>query len=216
MAEARRQGISSRTVWLAAALALVVIFFGVRRLTREKLPIRVAEAQIQDLVKKTPTNGRVEPQHIFEAHAPAAAVVKNVYVHVGEKVRKGQLLVDLDDTNARARLATAMAALRAAQAGYQSVRSGGSYQEQLALSSNLAKAKIESDQAAHNLEVVQKLATQGAASPGEVTQAQQRVNLAQASLSGLEEQKNKPFAEVDLTRAQANVTEAEAEAEAAN
>ena len=140
MAEARRQGISSRTVWLAAALALVVIFFGVRRLTREKLPIRVAEAQIQDLVKKTPTNGRVEPQHIFEAHAPAAAVVKNVYVHVGEKVRQGQLLVDLDDTNARARLATAMAALRAAQAGYQSVKSGGSYQEQLALSSNLAKA----------------------------------------------------------------------------
>jgi HlyD family secretion protein len=216
MAEARRQGISSRTVWLAAALALVVIFFGVRRLTREKLPIRVAEAQIQDLVKKTPTNGRVEPQHIFEAHAPAAAVVKNVYVHVGEKVRQGQLLVDLDDTNARARLATAMAALRAAQAGYQSVRSGGSYQEQLALSSNLAKAKIESDQAAHSLEVVQKLAAQGAASPGEVTQAQQRVSVAQASLNGLEEQKNKPFAEVDLTRAQANVTEAEAAVAAAN
>src|SRR6202000_3371281 len=117
-----------------------------------KLPIRVAEAQIQDLVKKTPTNGRVEPQHIFEAHAPAAAVVRNVYVHVGEKVRKGQLLVDLDDTSARARLASAMASLSAAQAGYQGVQNGGTHQEQLSLSNNIVKAQIESDQAERNLE----------------------------------------------------------------
>src|ERR1700761_8523617 len=146
MAEARRKGISSGTLWLAAALALVFIFFGVRRLTREKLPVRVAEAQVQDLIKVNRTNGRVEPQHIFEAHAPEAAVVKNVYVHVGEQVRRGQLLVEMDDTNARARLAGAMAALRSAGAGYQSVKSGGTYQEQLALTSNTAKAKLDNDQ----------------------------------------------------------------------
>jgi HlyD family secretion protein len=210
MAEARRQGISSRTLWFAAAIALVLIFFGVRRLTREKLPVRVGEAQVQDLVKRNSTNGRVEPQHIFEAHAPAAAVVKNVFVHVGEKVHRGQLLVELDDTNARARLAAALAALNTAQANYQGVKSGGTYQEQLALSNNLTKAKIESDQAARNVEVVEKLAAQGAASPGEVAQAKQRLSLAEASYAGLEEQKTKPFAPIDLTRAQSNVAEAQA------
>jgi len=178
--------------------------------------LRVAEAQVQDLIKANSTNGRVEPQHIFEAHAPDAALVKNVYVHVGEKVRKGQLLVDLDDTNARAKLAAAMASLRSAEAGYQSVQGGGSYQEQLALSNNIVKAKIECDQATRNLEVVQKLASQGAASPSEVAQAQQRLSLAKASLDALQEQKSKPFAPVDLARARSNVEEAQAAVDAAN
>ena len=51
MAEERRKRISSSVLWIAAAIALVFIFFGVRRMTREKLPLRVAESQVQDLVK---------------------------------------------------------------------------------------------------------------------------------------------------------------------
>ena len=165
---------------------------------------------MQDLIKPSSTSGRVEPQHVFEAHAPEATIVKDVYVHVGEQVRPGQLLVALDDTNARARLAAATAALRAAEAGYQSVESGGTHQEQLALSSNLAKAQIDCDQAARNLDVVQKLAAKGAAAPSEVAQAQVRLSLAKASLHALEEQKTKPFAPVDLTRARSSVAEAQA------
>ena len=175
MAEERRKRISSSVLWIAAAIALVFIFFGVRRMTREKLPLRVAETQVQDLIKPSSTNGRVEPQHIFEAHAPEATLVKDVYVHLGERVRTGQLLVTLDDANARARLAASIAALRAAQAGYQTVEAGGTHQEQLALSSNIAKAKIDCEQAARDLDVIQKLAAKGAAAPSEVAQAQTRL-----------------------------------------
>jgi HlyD family secretion protein len=210
MAEERRKRISSGALWIAAAIALVFIFFGVRRMTREKLPLRVAESQVQDLIKESSTNGRVEPQQIFEAHAPEATIVKDVYVHVGEQVRPGQLLAVLDDTNAQARLAAATAALRAAEAGYQGVEAGGTHQEQLALSSSLAKATIDRDQAAKDLDVIQKLAAKGAASPSEVAQAQLRLEVANASLHSLEEQKTKPFATVDLTRAQSSVAEAEA------
>ena len=138
MAEERRKKLNSGVLWIAAAIALVIIFFGVRRLTREKIPLRVAESQVRDLVKESSTNGRVEPQLAFEAHAPEATVVKNVYVHVGEKVRPGQLLVSLDDTNARSKLAASVAELRSAQAGYQSVQAGGSQQEQIAFSSKTA------------------------------------------------------------------------------
>src|SRR5580704_4589116 len=215
MVEERRKRISSGALWIAAAIALLLIFFGVRRLTREKLPVRVAEAHVQDLIKPSSTSGRVEPLNIFEAHAPEATTVKAVYVHVGERVHPGQLLVTLDDTNARARLAAATAALRAAEAGYQSVESGGTHQEQLALSSNLAKAQIDCDQAARDLDVVQKLAAKGAAAPSEVAQAQTRLDLAKASLHSLEEQKTKPFAPVDLSRARSSVTEAQAAYDAA-
>ena len=216
MAEERRKRISSSVLWIAAAIALVVIFFGVRRMTREKLPLRVAESQVQDLIKPSSTNGRVEPQLTFEAHAPEASIVKDVFVHVGDRVHAGQLLVTLDDSNARAKLAAATAALRTAQAGYQTVESGGSHQEQLALASNIAKAQIDRDQAARDLDAIQKLAAKGAAAPSEVVQAQTRLEIAQASLHSLEEQKKKPFAPVELTRAQSTVEEAEAARAAAN
>ena len=61
MVEERRKRISSGALWIAAAIALLLIFFGVRRLTREKLPVRVAEAHVQDLIKPSSTSGRVEP-----------------------------------------------------------------------------------------------------------------------------------------------------------
>ena len=215
MVEARRKTISSGALWIAGAIALVLIFFGVRWMTREKLPVRVAESQVQELIKTSSTSGKVEPQHIFEAHAPEATVVKEVYVHVGQQVRQGQLLVALDDSNARAKLAAATAALRAAEASFQSVESGGTHQEQLALASNLAKAQIDCDQAARDLDVVQKLAAKGAAAPSEVAQAQTRLTLAKASLHSLEEQKTKPFAPVDLSRARSSVTEAQAAYDAA-
>jgi HlyD family secretion protein len=210
MAEERRQTINSGVLWILAAIALVFIFFGVRRLTRDKLPLRVAEAQVQDLIKPSSTSGRVEPQHIFEAHAPEATTVKDVYVHVGQQVRPGQLLVSLDDTGARAKLAAAIAALRTAQAATQSVEGGGSHQEQLALSSNLAKAQLDRDQAARDLDVIKKLETKGAASPSEEAQAQTRLQIATASLQSLQEQKTKPYAATDLTRAQSTVAEAQA------
>src|ERR1700761_2755145 len=210
MAEDRRKTINSTALWIGAAIALILIFFGVRSLTREKLPVRVAESQVQDLIKPSSTNGRVEPQQIFEAHAPEATTVKNIFVHVGENVRPGQLLVVLDDTKARARLASATAGLRTAEAGYQSVQNGGTHQEQLSLSSNTAKAQIDRDQAARDLDVLQQLAAKGAASPSEVDQAKLRLSLASASLQSLEEQKSKPFAQVDLSRAGSTVAEAQA------
>ncbi len=94
MVEERRKRISSGALWIAAAIALLLIFFGVRRLTREKLPVRVAEAHVQDLIKPSSTSGRVEPLNIFEAHAPEATTVKAVYVHVGERVHAGTIAGD--------------------------------------------------------------------------------------------------------------------------
>ena len=72
------------------------------------------------------------------------------------------------------------------------MRAAAAHQEQLALSSNLAKAQIDRDQAARDLDVVQKLAAKGAAAPSEVAQAQLRLTLANASLHALQEQKTNP------------------------
>lgn len=210
MAEARNSRINSTVLWVAAGITLILIFFGVRQLTREKLPLRVAEAQVQDLVRTTSTNGKVEPEHNFVAHAPMAGIVKNIYVHPGEQVQQGKLLVQLGDTDARAKLAAAGAALRGAQANLHSVELGGSQQERNALASNITRAKLARDQAAKDLTAVQKLESQGAAAPSEVTLAQQRLAAADASMKALKQQQASPFAPIDLDHAKSAVAEAQA------
>lgn len=216
MAEARKsKKLNSTALWIAAAIALIVIFFGVRQLTREKLLLRVAETQRQDLVKTTSTNGKVEPQSSFTAHAPQASLVKAVYVHAGEEVPKGKLLLQLDDASARSTLAAAAAALTGAQAQLQAVEDGGSQQQRLALLSNIARAKLNRDQAEHTLNAVEKLASQGAAANSEVSQAQQQLTAAEAALHSLEQQHTQPFAPIDLEHAKSAVVEAQSAYDAA-
>ena len=49
------------------------------------------------------TNGKVEPIHGFEAHAPLAGTVEKILVKEGAQVKEGQLLLLLDDSRARGR-----------------------------------------------------------------------------------------------------------------
>ncbi len=212
MAEARNKRIGSGTIWIAAAIVLIFIFFGVRQLTREKLRVRVAESQIEDLVKTISTNGKVEPlpQDYFEAHAPEPGLVTAIFVHAGESVPKGKLLLKLDDTDARARLAAAAAALRGAEAAVQTVQGGGTQQARLTLEGNIARAKIERDNSASALAATQKLEAEGAASPSEVAQAQQRFQLAETTLKSFDQQQKEPFAPADLAHVNSSVTEARA------
>jgi HlyD family secretion protein len=212
MAEPKeRRKISSNTlIWTGAVLALILIFYGVRQITRERLPIRVASPEVQDLIKTSSGSGKVEPINNFEAHAPVPGVVEELYVREGERVPKGKLLLRLNQKSAQASLSAAAAALRGAEANLQMVQRGGTQQQQLALTSQIANAKLNRDQAARDLAAVQKLEAQGAAAPDEVVQAQQRLAVATASLASLEQQHSDPFAPVDLAHARSAVAEAQA------
>jgi HlyD family secretion protein len=205
MAEPRNSKIKTPVVWIAAAVALVLIFFGVRQMTRERLPVRVGESEVQSLIKTTSTNGRVEPRNNFAAHAPDAGVVKAVYVHAGDRVPAGKLLLQLDDTDAKAKLAAASAALEGAKAALQAVESGGSQRQRVELAGNIANAKLDCNQAASALASVKKLAAQGAAAPSEVAQAEQRLAVATTTLESLERQRSQPFAAIDLEHARSAV-----------
>jgi HlyD family secretion protein len=147
-------------LWTLAALLLIFVFFAVRRLTREELPLRVAQATVQDLVTTDSTNGKVEPQHNFEAHAPAPGTVQRLYVRAGELVPKGKLLLSIDDGDALAHSASALASLRGAQASYQATEQGGTLEERNSLAGEMAKARMDREQAQHDLDAARKLAAQ--------------------------------------------------------
>src|SRR5271170_1608386 len=200
---------NNRWLWLLIALLAVFIVYSVR------LPIRVAQVRRGEIVRSSSTNGVVEPQVNFEASAPYAGLVKVVYVHEGDKVPKGKLLVAMDDTEARTRLAAALTALSAAQASYDALTKGGTQQERYTLAGDITRTQSDRDQAEMQLATLKKLAGQGAASTSEVAAAQQRLDQDNASLGVLSQRRQSPYAPVDLEHAKAALADAHANYEAA-
>src|SRR5262249_19008632 len=112
------------------AVLAVVIFTGVNQ-RRTGVTVRAEKVARQEIASVISTNGKIEPVESFEAHAPAPATVKDVRVAEGDHVKAGQLLVQLDDADARAQAARAMAQLRSAEAALQAVKTGGTQEEVL-------------------------------------------------------------------------------------
>jgi HlyD family secretion protein len=202
-------------VWTITAVAIIVIFWGVHLMTRGSLPIRVAAASTGDLKSTVPTNGKVEPQVNFEAHAPFAGIIQSLNAHEGEKVPTGKLLLSMDDTEARARVATAESQLKGAQAAYQASQRGGTQEERISLKGEVDKAQIDRDQAQRDLEALEKLQASGAASASEINAAQTRVAADTSVLQVLQQRQTERYGTADLAHAQATLHDAEAACAAA-
>ncbi|HEX4006405.1 MAG TPA: efflux RND transporter periplasmic adaptor subunit [Acidobacteriaceae bacterium] len=197
-------------IWVISAVALILLFYAVHLLTRSSLPIRVSAAVVKNLTSTVASNGKVEPQADFQAHAPYGGVIRQLYVHAGQTVTSGQLLLAMDDTEARSRAATALAALRGAQAAWQAAQHGGTQEERLSLTGELQKATIDRDQAQKDLDALQKLASTGAASPSEVSAAQERLAADNSSIQVLQQRQSQRYDAGDLAHAKANLADAQA------
>ncbi len=199
-----------RWVWLGAAVILILVFFAVRSLTRERLEVRVVEAAHQSLESTISTNGRVEPEMPYQIFSPLSTTVKSVHVQTGDQVTAGKLMVALDDIQARARVAAAQSGLKTAQAALEAVQHGGTLAERQASSSEITRAQIDRDEAQRDLDALTKLQASGAASASEVAAARQRLQSATATLEGSQSSSKSRYAPADLARAEAAVNDAEA------
>ena len=197
-------------LWLGAAVLVVIVFFATRSLTRDRLPVREARVSRQQLINNISTNGRVEPVMNYEVHSPIAATIKSVYVQQGDQVPAGKLLLELDDWQARARLAAAESGVKAAQASLDAATHNGTLQERQGAAADVARARIDRDQARSSLDALTKLKSTGAASGSEVAAAQERLDTAEAALNAAEQSSQSRFAPSDVARAQAALAEAEA------
>ena len=161
------------------------------------------------------TNGKVEPVVNFEAHAPIATTVKRLLVKEGDHVRKGQLLLQLDDADIRSQAAKAQEQVKAAQADQAELKTGGTQEEVLTLNAQLTKARAARDTAQRNLDALRRLQQEGAASPGEVRVAEDTLQRAQADLDLAEQKKKDRYSPPEVAKIQSTSTEAQAVYEAA-
>lgn len=181
----------------------MLLLYGYVRPTPLKVrAIKVQRGPIRSLIS---TNGKVEPVLPFEAHAPIATTVKRVLVKEGEHVHKGQLLLQLDDDDIRSQAARAQAQLKTAEA-YKSAPQA----EVQTINDQLAKARIAQDNAQHNLDALRRLQQQGAASPGEVQQAEQTLKSAQADVTLYEEKQKDRYSQPEQARTEAQIADAQA------
>jgi HlyD family secretion protein len=194
-------------IFLAVILAAFVI---VRMSARDKVAIRVALVDHQNLVSSISTNGKVEPIDQFQAYAPAPGTVAKVYIEVGQKVKKGDLLIKLNDADSMARLATANSTLKSAQANLHDIDQGGSQDERIALSGDITRMQLQQQQAEKDLAALQQLQQKGAASASEVAAAQQRLQTTTSSLQSLQSRDTRRYSATDQTKAQAQLSDARA------
>ena len=198
-----------RWIWIASAVVVLpLIFYSYLH----QAPIKVhAVAVKRDAIRSVvSTNGKVEPVQNFERHAPIATTVKRVLVKEGDQVHKGQLLLELDDADIRSQVARARAQMKSAQATLAATKASGTQEEVITLNTQLLKAGAARDLAQRNLDAYRRLAQEGAATPGEVRQAEQTLASAQADLNLLEQKQKDRYSPPELARTQSQVAEAQA------
>jgi HlyD family secretion protein len=215
MAESTESG-RTRLTWkprwiiLIGVVLAVIILAAFMSLRRSQVQVRSARAYRETITSSIATNGKIEPIDNFEAHAPMATTVKRVTILQGDWVKANHLLLQLDDSDARAQVARAQAQVKGAEAELLAESGGGSQEEMLTTRNALVRAQADRDTAQKNFNAMQRLLKSGAASQGEVDAAQQQLHVAEANLHTLEQKLHDRYSKPEIGHAEAQLAEARA------
>jgi HlyD family secretion protein len=165
-------------------------------------PSKLAKVERQDLAKSVVATGKVEPITRVEVKSKASGIVKRLHVDAGDRVKAGQVLVELDREEILARVSQARAQLQAAEASSK------------AAMADLERAKVD----AEGPEVpllkrayvrAQEMAKQGVVSVSALDEAQKNYEL---SLN----KQNVAKAQLSVNKARMAQAEAQVEQDRAN
>jgi HlyD family secretion protein len=197
----------SRRPWLVLGLLLIVIGAGITSFTvlsRPKNGIdasRLATVERGNITRSVVATGRIEPIAKVEIKSKANGIIEELKVQVGDIVKPGQVLAELDKENLAARVREAMAALMGAESNLK------------AAIAMLAKNKVEAEGpdvpfTKRNFERSERLLKEGVLpqqtyddTRSAYEQALNRQNIARAQL---------PVSEAKVAQAEAEVAQAQA------
>jgi len=197
-----------------AALAAVGYFFQDALLGK---PVDVDEVVRGDLVQTVVASGRVTTPQRVEIGATQTERVARIPVREGQAVRRGDLLVELDDRDERAAVAQAQAAIDQAEAKLRQVRELGFPAAKQAQAQADANVKLARAQYQRNVDLKAK----GFISQSALDDSRRNLDVAesQASAAQLQVQSNAPaggdyqMAQTALAQARATLLAAQARLE---
>jgi HlyD family secretion protein len=103
-------------IGLGLVLLIAIGVFAATRGGTKIDPSKLAKVEKGDLAKSVVATGKVTPIIKVEVKSKASGIVKKLLVDYGDRVKKGQLLVQLDKIEIEAQVEQSKAALEAAQA----------------------------------------------------------------------------------------------------
>jgi len=113
-------------IWSSIAAAVVVLVVAgalIASSSGTKIdPSKLAKVERGDLAKSVVATGKIEPITKVEIKSKASGIVKKLMVEYGDKVKKGQVLAELDREEIQARVEQARAQLEASSASLNGTR----------------------------------------------------------------------------------------------
>jgi HlyD family secretion protein len=114
---------SRRWIWMAAVVLLLGgAFFGLKAAFKPNNqidPSKLVTVDRGDIARSVVATGKIEPLAKVEVKSKASGIVKKIFFHYSDLVRKGDILVELDKEELQARVREARAALLAAEAAQE-------------------------------------------------------------------------------------------------
>ena len=164
--------------------------------------VRTAKVQVRALPKMLEVSGTLEARERSEVAAQLPAVVKSVRVDLGDQVKKGDLLVELDGRDAALRLAAARAQVRQAEA-----RLGVDKNKAFDPSSvaDVQAAEDGKKLAEREAARARELAGKGSLAPAELDRAESAESRASAQLEVAKNSAQQGFEGLSAARAQASL-----------
>ena len=174
-------------MWFAigGVVLLLIIGVGASRGGKKAEAVQLARLRTEDITSRVRAPGKIEPRTQVKVSADVMGKITHLLIKEGDRVKKGQLMLQLDDTQFmaaakqaratlagdRARLNDAQSALRLAESNFE--RSKAQYDQNLL-------SKAEWDQANHTVESA-RLAV--AAAKEEIARSEGMLSAAEDNLS---------------------------------
>lgn len=136
-----------------------------------------------DIVQTIVATGRVETPSIVKLGLPSSGTVSAVFVDEGDKVTAGDVLVTIDDRDAKALAEQAQALVRQAEAKLAQIGGSGLASATEALSQTMAIAK----NAEAKYDRLARLASRGLVSDASLDDAKQALDIAQSQVRAAEQ-----------------------------
>jgi HlyD family secretion protein len=128
------------TVGLLVALGGYWVFGALFAVDKNIPPEKLSKVESGSIARSVVATGKVEPLSKVDVKSKASGLIKYLYVNTGDRVREGQLLVELDKETLEAQLKEAKAVLKSAESSLQEMESQGK-----TLQANLRRAQLEAE-----------------------------------------------------------------------
>ncbi len=151
---------NKKVLWIGLAAVVLVALIALQAVSRSRgrvESVQMARVRVEDVTARVRAPGKIEPRTQVKISADIPGKVVRLLVKEGDQVRKGDLMLQLDDTQYRASYNQARAALASAQARQRDAQStmrvaDANYSRQRALFEQRLLSQAEWDQATSNYE----------------------------------------------------------------